>query len=222
MRPQFRDAAPWNLENCRRYRIFCTSSCHPLKGLHVLIEALHRLRQAYPDVRLSVAGSGFGSSSANAYARLILKMISRWNLSPVIEFQGHLDAQGLLEEMRKAHIYISPSFIENSSNALQEAMLAGIPCVGSYTGGTPDMLSGAGLLFPVGDAALLSHQSARIFDDDELAQQLATQARAVAIERDDPARVERQVLDAYCELGNRDNPSARITSMSQVHNSRET
>lgn len=202
VRPEFRDGAPWKLDTCRRYRVFCTSSGQPLKGIHLLLEAIYRLRQTCPEVKLVVAGSGFGPGSSHGYARFVWEMIRHWNLEPAIEFRGYMNGEGLARELAEAHCYVMPSYIENSSNALQEAMLSGIPCIASYTGGTPSILDSgrSGLLFPPGDAALLAHQIARVFEDDELARQFGEQARAIGLERQDPERIERQVLDAYMEL----------------------
>lgn len=202
LRPEFRDGAPWKVETCRRYRVFCTSNCQPLKGIHLLLEAVYRLRQTYPEVKLIVAGSGFGSELSHGYARFVRGMIRHWNLEPTIEFRGYMNAGGLARELREAHCYAMPSYMENSSNALQEAMLCGVPCIASYTGGTPSIVDSerSGLLFPVGDAALLARQIARLFGDDSLARKLGKQARAQGLERQDPERIERQVLDAYVEL----------------------
>ena len=59
----------------------------------------------------------------------------------------------MLEEYLKAHVYILPSTIENSSNSLSEAMLLGVPSVASYVGGTPDLLrTSTGGLFISHDA----------------------------------------------------------------------
>lgn len=202
MRPHFHQAPPWSLAHCKRHQIFCTSACQPLKGLHVLIEALHRLRGVYPDVTLKVAGDGFVPRPDNDYARFVLGLIRKWDMDEAITFMGMLDAPAIVEQLQQAHCYVTPSFIENSCNALQEAMLVGTPSVATLSGGLLTVIDSerTGLTFPTGDPALLAWQIARIFRDERLAVRLGTEARIVAKDRHDPLRVEAQLLAAYEEL----------------------
>ncbi|MGD0548884.1 MAG: glycosyltransferase [Terracidiphilus sp.] len=202
MRSEFLDAAPWSLQSCQKHRIFCTSGNQPLKGLHVLVEAVHRLRQIYQDIELNVASNGFVPHFQSDYARFVKRQIEKWKLAGVVTFLGYLDANGLIEQLKQANCYVTPSFIENGCNALQEAMLVGTPCVATLSGGLLTTIDPGttGMAFPVGDAALLAWQIAKIFDNDSLASQLGRQARVVARERHNPARVEEQLLNAYNEL----------------------
>jgi glycosyltransferase involved in cell wall biosynthesis len=202
MRPEFLDAPPWSFQGCGRHRVFCTSGNSPLKGLHVLVEAVHRLRQVYPDIQLNVASSGFVPRSQGDFARFVRRKIEEWNLQGVVRFLGYLDAGGLIEQLKQANCYVTPSFIENGCNALQEAMLVGTPCVAALAGGMLTTVdpNKTGLTFPVGDAALLAWQVAKVFENEDLAVQIGAQARIVARQRHDPARVEDQLLSAYKDL----------------------
>jgi glycosyltransferase involved in cell wall biosynthesis len=202
LRREFYDAAPWNLDKCRQFQVFCTSHCEPLKGLHVLLEAIYLLRQVYPEVKLNVASDGFMSPPQNDYARFVWRLVHKWNLEGVVTFLGFMDANGIVEQLRQANCYVMPSFIENSCNALQEAMLMGTPCVATSAGGTSTIIDEeqTGLLFPAGDAALLARQVARILGGERLAQEFSRRSRIVAKERNDPARIEDALLKAYEEL----------------------
>ncbi len=202
MRPEFSEAPNWALEKCNRHQIFCTSGSQPLKGLHVLVDAVYRLRDVFPDVRLKVASSGFVPHPQDDYARFVLRQIGEKGLGQTVTFLGHLDAYEMVNQVQMANCYVMPSFIENSCNALQEAMLIGAPCVAANAGGTPSIVEAgeSGLMFPAGDAALLAWQIGRIFRDDSLASRLGSNARCTAIERHDPARVEAELLNAYKEL----------------------
>ena len=203
MRSEFLDAAPWSPSSCRPHRILCTTGPQPMKGLHVLLEAIWRLRQVHPDVQLHVASAGFGPVSSG-YSRCIWRLIRDWGLEKAVTFLGWIDAGRMVEEMRLAHCYVTPSFNENGCNALQEAMLVGLPSVSTLVGGMLSVIESerTGLTFPAGDAALLAWKIRRIFEDDTLAMTLGTQARLVARDKHDPERVVAQVLQAYEELTN--------------------
>jgi glycosyltransferase involved in cell wall biosynthesis len=202
MRPEFYEAAPWSMANCRRYQVFCTSQDQPLKGLHVLLEAVHILRSVFPEIKLNVACDGFAPHPGNDYGRFVWRLIRKWKLENVITFCGFLDAVGIVEQLKQANCYVTPSFIENGCNALQEAMLVGTPCVASEAGGMLSMIDPerTGMMFAAGDAALLAWQVARIFREEDTATKLGMEARIVAKKRNDPALVEEQLLRAYKEL----------------------
>lgn len=202
MRPEFVYATPWRLESCRRHELFCTSGAEPLKGLHVLIEAVWRLRLLYPDIRLKIASAGFTPKPSDDYARFVLRLVAKYELQNTVSFLGLIDAKEIVQCLKIAHCFVTPSFIENGCNALQEAMLVGTPSVVTLTGGlltTVDSEKTA-LTFPVGDVALLARQVQRLFDDDRLAATLSKNALAVAQKRHDPKTVEEQVMSAYREL----------------------
>jgi glycosyltransferase involved in cell wall biosynthesis len=201
MRPEFCEAPYWTVEKCKRRQIFCTSASQPLKGLHVLAEAVYRLREVYPDIHLNVACNGFVPHPKNDYARFVLEMIKKWHLERAITFLGYLEAGSIVEQLRKANCFVTPSFIENGCNALQEAMLVGTPTVSTLTGGLLTTIDSerTGLTFPPGDAALLAWQIGRIFRDDRLASGLGANARSTAMEKHNPARVEEQLMAAYRE-----------------------
>jgi glycosyltransferase involved in cell wall biosynthesis len=202
MRPEFREASSWTLERCKRHHIFCTSGNQPLKGLHVLVEAVYRLRDTFPDIRLNVASAGFVPRPEGDFARFVQRKIRERGLGQNVTFLGHLDATELVRQLQLANCYVMPSFIENSCNALQEAMLVGTPCVSTNAGGTPSVIEAerSGLAVSAGDAALLAWQIGRIFRDDDLASRLGSNARGTAMERHDPARVEEELLAAYSDV----------------------
>ena len=94
--------------------------------------------------------------------------------------------------MTKAHVYVHPSAIDNSPNALAEAMMVGTPCVASYVGGIPSMMKNEteGLLYQYDAPYWLAHQISRIFEDNALAQQLSANAHRRAAVDHDPKNAE--------------------------------
>jgi glycosyltransferase involved in cell wall biosynthesis len=201
MRPEFSEAQAWSIQDCNRHQILCTTANTAMKGLHVLLEAVWRLRSRYPDIVLNVAASGFGAGFSNDYARFVGDLIERWHLSGVVRFLGWIDAPELVRSLRGAHCYVTPSFNENGCNGLQEAMLVGTPVIATACGGMLTTIDPGrtGLTFPPGDAALLALQIHRLFQNDDLAKSIGIQARTVARERHEPERVEAQLMSAYRE-----------------------
>lgn len=186
LRPIFLRSA-WNLAGAERGRVYTTTTPAFLKGTTCLVEAMALVRQTHPTARL-VIGGPIGTKGVGAH---IHRQIRRLGLGDYVEFTGYLSGDKIVENLLKSHVYVIPSYIENSPNNLAEAQAVGVPCVGSYAGGIPNMIEHGrtGLLFNVGDPAVLAERIRAILGDEELASQLSSAARAVAARRHDPDRV---------------------------------
>jgi glycosyltransferase involved in cell wall biosynthesis len=92
--------------------------------------------------------------------------------------------------------------VDNSPNALAEAMMCGAACVASATGGIPSMLRPEidGLLFECGSAQDLSAAILRVLKDDGLRARLGEAARRTAEERHDPSRIASVTMDTYAAI----------------------
>lgn len=73
-----------------------------------------------------------------------------------IVFHGYVDAATIRNSLLKSDVYFHPSNIENSSNAIAEAMMLGVPTVAQYVGGNPTMLKDdSGILVPQGEPYII-------------------------------------------------------------------
>ena len=80
-------------------------------------------------------------------------------------FSGNLNAAEMMHEYLLANVFVCPSSIENSSNSLGEAQILGVPCVASYVGGVPDMMTGCEQnLYRFEDIEMLAYKICEIFD----------------------------------------------------------
>ena len=105
-------------------------------------------------------------------------------------------------ELKKARAFVMASYIENSSNSLQEAMLLGIPSVVSYTGGIPSIAKHEKncLMFPRGDAAVMADCLYKIITDDDLSKKLSEASKIKAGKRNNPERITKELLDIYKDV----------------------
>lgn len=184
----------WELKKAHRYRIIFTNAGHPRKGTETLLDAVSLLRHDYPVIQVCIAG---GISRRSGYGRYICKRIEV--LDGVAVELGPLNAEEMAVELARSHVFVSPSFIDNSPNAVCEAQLLGMPVISSYTGGVPSLIEEGrtGLFFPTGDAPMLASRLRVIFEDDVLAVRLGELSREVACVRHNPDAVVQQVLSAY-------------------------
>lgn len=184
----------WNIEGIRRHRIIFTNACHPRKGTETLLDAVKLLKPDYPDVQVAIAG---GISRNSGYGRYLLGRFAE--LGHAVLELGALSAGEMVKELAVSHVFVSPSFIDNSPNAVCEAQLLGMPVVSTYTGGVPSLIEEAqtGLFVPTGDAPMLAARLRELFEDDGLAVRLGSQAHEVASLRHDPEQVVGEILAVY-------------------------
>lgn len=184
----------WHLARARRHRIIFTNAGHPRKGTETLLDAVSLLLPDFPDIQVCVAGH---ISRRSGYGRYIRNRIVAMN-GVAVEL-GQLDAEQMAEELAQSHLFVSPSFIDNSPNAVCEAQLVGVPVVSTYTGGVPSLIDEGktGLFFPTGDAPMLAQRLREIFKIDSLAASLSEHGRETARLRHHPVSVLQQILSAY-------------------------
>ena len=199
LRPEFYEAPPWTIDDDRLPTIYTTTSASLLKGTDVLIKAIDLLRSRHPDIRLRIAGL---FEEKNPVARRISRLVKRLGLKDQVEFLGLIDSVQIVAELKRARVFVLPSFIENSPNSLGEAQLVGTPVVASSAGGMQDMVTDGktGILCQAGDSISLAHQIERVLTDNALAATLAAQSRQAAQKRHAPARIVDNLLGIYSDI----------------------
>lgn len=176
----------WNAQTVERHSVICTASGYPIKGLHILLRAIDRLKDEYPDIKLYVPGQkmvadrGFRAwLRKDGYTKYIEKLVREYDLADRMVWLGHLPQEKLAAEYAKRQVFVMPSAIENHSSSLKEAMIVGMPCVAAAVGGIPEYVKDgeSGFLYQFEDVSALTDRIRAIFEDDELATRLGNAAR---------------------------------------------
>lgn len=197
----------WHPELCRRHTIFLSQAGYPIKGLHLILPAVALLRDLYPDLHVFCGGTdptqetkaGYRSS----YGEYVQDMIESLGVRKALTFLGPLSAEQMKAQYLKAHVFVSGSTIENSSNSVAEAMMLGVPVVASLVGGMADLITHGrtGMLYQADAPYMMAAYIRQIFESDDLAVHLSQYARDVMRDRHDPQAVLQQVLHLYEEAG---------------------
>lgn len=151
------DDVPW---------LLTVSRIAPQKNLDVLVDAATRLTGR----KLAWLVVGDGDATL---ARRLEDAVDRGG-APVRFLGARRDVAAL---MALADLFVLPSAWEARALVVQEAMAAGTPVVATAVGGLPDLLDGAGVLVPAGDAAALARAVARLLDDPAEAGRLGAAGR---------------------------------------------
>jgi glycosyltransferase involved in cell wall biosynthesis len=114
-----------------------------------------------------------------------------------VRFVGASDDVGLW--LRAADVFVLTSRWEARALVVQEAMAAALPVVVPRTGGLPQLVGGAGVLTPVGDAAALAAHVDRLLADPEERHALGLAARVQAAHWATPDEETRRWATRYTE-----------------------
>lgn len=207
----YEKAGSWSYAGCEKHSVFMSSGVNPLKGMHIAIKAIALLKRYYPDVRLKIPGMPLRTIEYKGLKRLLLgdeyygyinAIIRENSLQDNIVFLPRLSATDMAAEMLKSNLFLLSSSIENSSNAVGEATMMGMPVVATYVGGIPSFMHNEEncLAAPSGDEFMIAHQIRRIFDDKEVAAQLGHKALKTALKRHDRVSVAKMYVDIYKKI----------------------
>lgn len=119
-----------------------------------------------------------------------------------VRFIGVLSAAEVRQHLADVDIYVHTSHIDNSPNALCEAMMTGTPCIATNVGGVGSMIEHGvdGLLVPANESFILADTIKRLGSDPERQASLGSAARERALRRHDPEAVVKQVVDVYTAI----------------------
>lgn len=208
LRPSFYEQA-WEPTGYEPYSIVTTQPANPMKGFYYVLEALRRIRKEFPEAHLYVVGrdptdiSSFGRRMRmSAYGGYLAELIDRYELHGAVSFMGELSENEMAARLASTHVYVSASTIENSSNALCEAQLLGVPTVSSFVGGLPSIVNHGqnGFEFQHDAPYMLAYYVRKLFRDPELARTLAACARECAGRRHDKAQIVETQIGIYSAM----------------------
>ena len=166
----------WTLSGCERHSLFLGQGDYPLKGMHLVLEAMGELKAEYPDIRLYVAGNNIIRKQSikdllklPAYGKYLLKLIKKYHLEEQVVMLGRISAEQMKKRMLQSHVFVCASALENSPNTVGEAMLLGVPVTAARTGGIPDLLEDGkeGLLFTPLNSKELAEAVRKLFAEEK-------------------------------------------------------
>lgn len=176
--------------------LYCSGGASALKGVELLLEALIMLRRSgvrSPRLRLA------GGVTDGLLARKITALLGAPELRGAVDVLGRCTPAQIAGELASASAFVLPSHMDNSPNALCEAMLVGTPCIAAFVGGVPSLVKDGveGLLYHDSDPFALAGKIDQLLGDPALAVRLGASARETARRRHDPQTVAGQAVDTY-------------------------
>jgi glycosyltransferase involved in cell wall biosynthesis len=174
-------------------RVIYVGRLHPQKSLPDLLHAFAEVAKTHDALECRVVGEGPEQNGLDSLA-VSLRLGTRLTL--------HGRSDDVADELRKAHIFVLPSAVEGMSNALLEAMSAGLAVIASDIPGNRDVVTHGhnGLLFPHGDTAALSAAIDSLVTDPAYRQRLGAAAQKTVMECYAMDVVAGRYIDLYRDL----------------------
>lgn len=142
------------------------------KGVHILIKAMSDVVRRVPQTRFLFVGGG----NISLYKKMIEKRaIPEKNFS----FVGHVGYFERSKILGEATVFVNPSFFENCSLSILEAMSCNTAVVASDVGGNPEIIKSGknGLLVPASDYKRLAKSMISLLEDENLNTKIGDEAR---------------------------------------------
>jgi glycosyltransferase involved in cell wall biosynthesis len=166
---------------CSPLRLVTVGRLQPEKGHRYLLEAIAKLTCLGRDLRCEFVGDGRRRDELE-------QMAGGMGIADRVEFHGQIAmGDSVRAILRGCDLFVLPSLTEGLGRALLEAMALGLPCLGSDTGGIPELLPADCLVRP-GSASSLAETIDRVGKDP------ATLARMSAENFDKAGQYRNEVL----------------------------
>lgn len=167
------------------------------KGSMEFVEAAAEVLRTFPNARfVMVGGNTLGEEE---FDRLILDRLRALSLTGVVKLTDF--RKDIPAVMNALDAFVMPSYEENFANVMLEALASGLPCIGTRSGGTPELLGHgqAGLLCTPQSALSLSESMAQLLSDPDLNVRLRVHARERALNEYDMSLIFRRIEDLVRE-----------------------
>ncbi len=153
-------------------RLVMAAAFRAQKDHETAIRALHHLPEEY---HLLLAGDG-------ERRKMVESFVKSENLSHRVHFLGN--RQDVAEVLKAADVVVMSSHYEGLSLSSLEGLASGRPVVASDVPGLREIIGGAGILFPQGDALDLTNKIIALEQDEVYRQQTIERGRERAREYD--------------------------------------
>jgi colanic acid/amylovoran biosynthesis glycosyltransferase len=159
-------------------RIATTGRLVEKKGIEYCIDAIAQIAHIYPNIEFNIIGDG-------PIKRDLAARIAKLNVPHLVKLLGWKNQCELVEILDSSHIFLAPSVTAADGNqdapvnTLKEAMAMGLPAIGTYHGGIPELVQDevSGFLVPERDAGAIAAKLQYLIEHPERWEQIGIEGR---------------------------------------------
>lgn len=197
--PFYENAGKWKYPNINELRIISTLSNTVYKGLDFVLKTAKLLKtQSDIQFKWEIVGISLNDPIVHFFERKL--HINGKSIN--VEYIGVQDACNLCNKLLNSHVYVHPSYIDNSPNSVCEAQLLGIPVIATYVGGIPSLIKNGetGLLVPANSPFETAYLLKKSFMDKDFLINFGTKGYEKAKTRHDQRKIIESLLCTYKDV----------------------
>ena len=133
--------------------LICVGGLKEGKGQDILLQAIVFVKKAYPNIHLSLVGSG-------DWQEHLLRLVSNCGIKENVSFWGNLPHPQVMSKISNSNILILPTRYDACPKVIIEAMSVKTPVIASNIGGIPELIRDGfdGFLVPPDNSEILAER----------------------------------------------------------------
>ncbi len=117
----------------------------PEKGLHLLVDAFHRLTDRLGPNKVQLKVAGYLGKKDEPYFEKLVEQINAWGLSGAFEYWGEVNRHQKIDFLNGLHVLSVPTTYKESKGLfILEALANGVPVVQPRHGSFPELVAATG------------------------------------------------------------------------------
>lgn len=163
------------------------------KGIDIVLKTAKILKKRHVDFEWNIYG-------VSRNTKIVTYISNKCDIKPEdvnVKFHGSVDGGVIVKSLLSSDVYVHPSYIENSSNAIAEAMYLGLPVIAQYVGGNPTMLKeNSGILVAPNEPYSMAYYLMKL-QEEKYATEYSYRALCIAKKRQDNERTVSELINIY-------------------------
>ena len=153
----------------------------PEKGLHLLVDAFHRLTDRVGSDKVQLKVAGYLGRKDEPYLGRLVRQVDEWGLSGVFDYWGEVDRRQKIDFLNSIHVLSVPTTYKESKGLfILEALANGVPVVQPRHGTFPELIAatGGGILVDTESPDAIAEGICQLMRDRDHREQLGQQGKA--------------------------------------------
>ena len=153
----------------------------PEKGLHLLVDAFHRLTNRFGPDKVQLKVAGYLGTKDEPYLEGLVEQIDTWGLSDAFDYWGEIDRHQKIDFLNSLHVLSVPTTYKESKGLfILEALANAVPVVQPRHGTFPELIAatGGGILVDTESPDATAEGISQLMNDRDHREQLGQQGKA--------------------------------------------
>ena len=203
LRPCFYDDLKNEYDTASNGKLIITSTISSTiyKGIDLILKTAKFLTE---EAKIDFSWHLIGLDKNDIIADLFKKKFNIDYEKTGIKFLGVNDERELLQNLKRSHLFVHPSYIDNSPNSVCEAQIIGLPVIACNVGGISSLISHhkTGCLIPSNGVHELASEIILFYKNKTLLKNIGISARNQAMIRHDKESILKNIVTCYEQITN--------------------